>query len=72
MTLHTVVPMELVFQGFDSDPELTHEVQVNGIKLEVVPLAPGMGRIVRLLDCSLNDYLNPQLSPGCIIHYGYG
>lgn len=70
MTLHTVMPMELVLQGFDVDPEATHEVQVKGIKMEVIPVAPGMGRIVRLLDCTLNDYLNPQLNPGSIVHYG--
>lgn len=69
MTLHTVMPMELVFQGFDAEPEATHEVRVMGIKMEVIPVAPGMGRIVRLIECSLNDYLNPQLTPGSIIHY---
>lgn len=69
MTLHTVIPMELVLQGFDVDPEGTHEVRVKGIKMEVLPLAPGMGRIVRLLDCSLNDYLNPALTPGSVIQF---
>lgn len=70
MTLHTVMPLELVLQGIDNErAEPMHEVKVKGIKMQIVPIAPGMGRIVRLLDCSLHDYLNPALMPGAVIAY---
>ncbi|REK76566.1 YlzJ-like family protein [Paenibacillus paeoniae] len=70
MTLHTIMPLELVLQGIhNEEAEPMHEVTVKGIKMQVVPIAPGMGKIVRLLDCSLHDYLNPALMPGALIPY---
>ncbi|MFF2888135.1 YlzJ-like family protein [Paenibacillus sp. NPDC057967] len=70
MTLHTVMPLELVLQGIhDEQDKPMHEVTVRGIKMQVIPVAPGMGRIVRLLDCSLHDYLNPAFMPGAVIPY---
>lgn len=69
MTLHTTMPLELVLQGIDEKIEPMQEVWARGVRMQVIPVAPGMGRIVRLLDCSLHDYLEPTLSPGTIIHY---
>lgn len=69
MTLHTTMPLELVLQGFDEEQEPLQEVWAGGVKMQVVPVAPGMGKIVRLLACSLDDYLKPELTPGTIIQY---
>ncbi|MCR2805072.1 YlzJ-like family protein [Paenibacillus soyae] len=69
MTLHTMLPLELVLQGFDQEPEPTCEVWSGDVKLEIVPVAQGMGRIVRVLQCKLEDYLRPELTPGSIIYY---
>ncbi|WP_054028930.1 YlzJ-like family protein [Bacillus sp. FJAT-28004] len=69
MTLYTNMPLEVVLEGFNDDMEQSHEVWSNGVKMQVTPIAPGMGKIIRLLDCSLDDYLNPNLMPGTIVNY---
>lgn len=69
MTLYTSMPLELVLEGFNDEVEPLQEVWANGVKMQVTPVAPGMGKIVRLLECDLNDYLNPSLMPGTIVHY---
>lgn len=69
MTLHTTIPLELVLQGFDEEPEPTFEVWTGDVKLQVVPMAHGMGRIVRVLQCALDDYLRPELTPGSVVYY---
>ncbi|MHA6484339.1 YlzJ-like family protein [Paenibacillus sp. strain BS8-2] len=71
MTLHTIMPLELVLQGYENEGELTLDVRVKGIKMTVVPVAPGYGKIVRLLECSLYDYLDPTLAPGTLISYDF-
>ncbi len=69
MTLYTSMPLELVLDGFHNEPEPLHEVWAAGVKMQVVPLAPGVGRIVRLLECNLHDYLRPELAPGSVISF---
>ncbi len=70
MTLYTTMPLELVLQHTDEEHEEMLEVWSGGIRMQVVPVAPGVGRVVRLLDCSLDDYLNPAYTPGSLIQYG--
>lgn len=69
MTIYTNMPLELVLEGFHDEMEQLQEIWSKGVKMQVLPVAPGMGKIVRLLECSLDDYLNPNLTPGTIIHY---
>ncbi|WP_419873153.1 YlzJ-like family protein [Candidatus Pristimantibacillus sp. PTI5] len=69
MTLYTNMPLELVLEGFNDEMENLQEIWSNGVKMQVMPVAPGMGKIVRLLECQLDDYLNPKFMPGNIIHY---
>jgi hypothetical protein len=69
MTLYTNIPLELVLEGFNDEVEPLQEVWANGVKMQVTPVAPGMAKIVRLLECDLYDYLNPSLTPGTIVHY---
>lgn len=69
MTLYTNMPLELVLEGFNGEMENLQEIWSNGVKMQVMPVAPGMGKIVRLLECQLDDYLNPKFTPGNIIHY---
>jgi len=69
MTLHTVMPLELVLQGYGEEQEPALDVRAKGIRMLVTPVAPGCGRIVRLLECSLYDYLDPTLAPGSLIQY---
>ncbi|MDQ6419196.1 YlzJ-like family protein [Paenibacillus sp. LHD-117] len=71
MTLHTIMPLELVLQGYDEEMEPTLDVWTRGVKMQVAPVAPGYGRIVRLLECTLYDYLNPALAPGSLIRFDF-
>ncbi|OMF36749.1 hypothetical protein BK133_08895 [Paenibacillus sp. FSL H8-0548] len=69
MTIYTNMPLEAVFEGINEEMGQYQEVWSNGVRMQVTPVAPGMGKIVRLIDCSLDDYLDPNLMPGMIIHY---
>ncbi|QAY65650.1 YlzJ-like family protein [Paenibacillus protaetiae] len=69
MTLYTNMPLEVVLDGWQNDREHPHEVWVNGIYMQVEPLSPGVGKVVRLLQCELNDYLKPEYAPGAVVQY---
>lgn len=45
------------------------EIRVEGILMEVEPIAEDQAKVIRLLDCRLPDYLNPRYAPGAIIRY---
>ncbi|MBW4083307.1 YlzJ-like family protein [Paenibacillus sp. S150] len=67
MTLYTVIPMEQVFEGAIQLTQPLEEINFQGLLMQVEPLERGQARIVRLLDCPLEKYLDPALSPGAII-----
>ncbi|MEK8130169.1 YlzJ-like family protein [Paenibacillus filicis] len=72
MTHYTVLPMDVVMDGFDAPPPAMPspmEISVNGITMQVQPLNGSQAAIVRLIDCKLEDYLNPRLAPGQIIEF---
>lgn len=69
MTLYTCMPLEIVLEGMNDKTEPLLEISLQGVKMQVMPIAPGIGKIVRLLDCNLYDYLNPSLTPGTIVNY---
>ncbi|KOR89953.1 YlzJ-like family protein [Paenibacillus solani] len=70
MTWYSVIPMDYtgVHVG-EKAAVLSKEVRVEGILMEVEPLEEDQAKIVRLLDCMLQDYLNPRYAPGAIIRY---
>jgi len=61
--------MDVIWEGSFKEPEATVEVVVESILMQVMPIDQGSAQIVRLLNCSLNDYLNPLYSPGQMIRY---
>lgn len=67
MTLYTVMPMEQVWEGIFSNYAATREVMVQGMLMQVEPMEEGRAKIVRLLDCPLDRYLDSSFSPGSII-----
>lgn len=69
MTLYTVIPMETVWEGSLKEPEQTADIQINGILMQIMPRDNNTAQIVRLLSCSLADYLNPAYAPGQLISY---
>jgi len=69
MTLYTAMPLELVLDGIQNEPGPFVEVTLQGITMQVMPIAPGIGRIVRLLSAPLDCYLQSEYAPGQSICY---
>lgn len=67
MILYSVISAEQVWEGAIQAPPSSREVVVQGILMQVEPLDEGRGRVIRLLDCPLNRYLDSGLAPGAII-----
>ncbi|EXX91224.1 hypothetical protein BG53_11990 [Paenibacillus darwinianus] len=72
MTLHTIIPLDIVTQGLGQEAEERTYVEITSgrLRLQLEPVYPGVGRIVRLVDGPLNDYLRPELAPGMLFAYG--
>jgi hypothetical protein len=64
MTLYTAMPLELVLDGIQNEPGPFVEVTIQGVTLQLLPVAPGIGRIVRLLSAPLEYYLRSEYLPG--------
>ncbi|MFD0711332.1 YlzJ-like family protein [Paenibacillus sp. GCM10027626] len=70
MTIYTNVPLEVVLNGMNEQPGPFVDIDIAGIRMQIVPVSPGIGRIVRLLECPLDTYLKPEYTPGTLIAYG--
>ncbi|WP_274651490.1 YlzJ-like family protein [Paenibacillus humicola] len=70
MTLYTCMPLELVYDGIKQQPGPFVDVTIGNVRMQLEPLSPGIGKIVRLLECPLDAYLRPELTPGTTIAYG--
>ncbi|WP_150267780.1 YlzJ-like family protein [Paenibacillus tepidiphilus] len=69
MTMYTVLPMEQVLAGVIQSPAPCREVSFQGVLMQVEPLEGGQARVVRLLQCPLEKYLDPAFAPGAIVRY---
>jgi hypothetical protein len=69
MTIYTAMPLELVLDGIQNEPGPFVEVTVQGVTMQLTPVAPGIGKIVRLLSAPLDCYLLSEYSPGRTICY---
>jgi hypothetical protein len=67
MTLYTTMPLELVLDGIQNEPGPFVEVTIQGVMLQLLPVAPGIGRIVRLVSAPLDCYLRSEYAPGQMI-----
>lgn len=70
MTLYTTVPLELVLEGWSAGQETMIEIEQGALRMLIAPVAPGVGKIVRLLSAPLDAYLLSSLEPGRLICYG--
>lgn len=70
MTIYTTMPLDLVLDGIEKDPAPMVEVSRGELRMLLAPVAPGVGRIVRLVTAPLDCYLQPEYSPGNLIYYG--
>ncbi|XID95069.1 YlzJ-like family protein [Paenibacillaceae bacterium WGS1546] len=69
MTIYTVLPLEVVLDGARNEPAPLLETTIDGMTVQLAPVAPGIGRIVRLVNAPLDRYLMPQYEPGRTIRY---
>lgn len=70
MTLYTVMPEDLIWQNtLEQDTPSTMEINIGGLHMQVEPLNDNKAKIIRLLNCELADYLNPQYAPGSTISF---
>lgn len=69
MILYTTMPLELVLDGVKETPAPTVELTLGAVKMQIAPVAPGIGRIVRLVQAPLDCYLLPQYEPGRLVSY---
>jgi hypothetical protein len=69
MTIHSIMPMEVVFAGMEQQTFNYVEVTVGSISMLVERVGVNQAKVVRLLSCRPDDYLNPAYTPGTIIYY---
>jgi hypothetical protein len=65
--LWTAMPLELVMDGMDQSQAPAHTMEMSvgdGLMLQVVPGADGMGTVQRLISGNTQDYLDPRWQPG--------
>lgn len=71
MIYATILPDEIVWDGFDAIENKQYTELTNGHRMLIIdPISSNQARIVRLISPDPLDYLNPSLSPGTIISYG--
>ncbi|EHB67297.1 MULTISPECIES: YlzJ-like family protein [Paenibacillus] len=72
MSWYSIIPLErsLAPGADDIEPgSRFREVRIGGVLMEVEPMGEEQARIVRLLDCGLEHYLNSSYAPGSIVRY---
>lgn len=69
MIHYSVVPVEVVFEGYDQFNPKYKEIEHNGIQMVVELEEPDRAKIVRLLSANPHDYLNRSFAPGSIIQF---
>ena len=71
MSLHTIVPLEIVLDGWSRQKEVGPfvDMTVRGVTMRVIPVSPGVYKIERLLSAPLECYLAPEFQPGRLVFY---
>jgi hypothetical protein len=69
MIHYSVIPMEVIFEGYDSFSPAYIDIQQDGFMMQIEPLSGYQARIVRLYSCNPQDYLNDNYAPGTIVSY---
>ena len=68
MILWTVLPLEIVLEGFDTQPNY-EEIDYAGLTVVVERLSPVQCRVIRILSTDPQDYLRADLQPGTVLTY---
>lgn len=69
MIIYTCMPLELVFDGYEQFAPKYEEINYNGVQMVIEPCGSFQGKVVRLISSNPQDYLNPNYSPGAVIHF---
>lgn len=69
MILYTPIPLEMIVEGIEDKVEAPEEIEVDGLRMQVIPVNKHEAKIVRLIQASPDDYLNPAYAPGQLIRY---
>lgn len=65
MIIHSVVPMEIIFENSEKvEKQEIKEVSFGHATMLIEPINSFEGRIVRLISPDPQDYLNPRYAPG--------
>ncbi|MGE5484534.1 MAG: YlzJ-like family protein [Ignavibacteriales bacterium] len=65
MILYTVMPVEEVMQ--QDEKRRTIEIRVRGRIIQVEPVSPTEGRVVRVISTDPQDFLDPATQPGSLV-----
>lgn len=63
MSHYTIVPEEAYWEQAEA-AGLYNEIELGGVWMQVRMEPGNQATIIRLLRCSLDDYLNPSYAPG--------
>ncbi|UFJ42188.1 YlzJ-like family protein [Brevibacillus humidisoli] len=66
MIIHSVVPLELIFENYEQNgKQKLREIALGeGVKMLVEENGEYEGTVVRLISPNPQDYLNPRFAPG--------
>jgi hypothetical protein len=68
MLLWTIMPIDMVLDGVDKVTAY-QEIDYAGLRVMVEKLGPEQCRIVRLLSTAPEDFLRPEVQPGCVLTF---
>lgn len=69
MTIHSIMPMEVIFAGMEQQTYDYRNLIVEGVSMQVEIVGVNQAKIIRLHSCRPDDFLNPAYAPGTIIFY---
>jgi hypothetical protein len=69
MIIHSIMPLEVIFAGMEQQTNNYVEVTVGGISMQVERVGVNQAKIIRLLSCRPDDFINPAYTPGTMIYY---
>ncbi len=69
MIYNSIIPEEIIFDGFDKMKLNFKEININDITMVIEPVDINKGKIIRIISPNALDYLNPKYLPGEIIYF---
>jgi hypothetical protein len=69
MTIHSIIPLEVIFAGMEQQTFDYLDVIIEGVSMQVERVGVNQAKIIRLHSCRPVDFLNPAYAPGTIIFY---